>query len=79
MTLPDAEQHDLHGRWPSIGAKLPSMLWVVIVLLRQRDDQLKIGWKGLSNHWLPTKGRGPNACVKGFDNQAMSLEIGMGS
>ena len=24
------------------------------------------GWKSTSNHWLPTNGRIPNACVEGF-------------
>ena len=33
-----------HGRYPNVRAKLPSMLWVVVVLLRQCDDQLKIGF-----------------------------------
>ena len=41
---PTTEQHDLYERWPKMGAKLPSMLWVIIVLLRQRDDEFKIGW-----------------------------------
>jgi hypothetical protein len=27
------------------------------------------------NHWLPTKGRVPNACVGGFGDQAMSLKV----
>ena len=26
-------------------------------------------------HWLPTKGRVPNACVRGFGDQTMSLEV----
>ena len=32
------------------------------------------------NHCQPTKGRAPNACVGGFGDQAMSLEVrGIGS
>ena len=27
------------------------------------------------NHWLPTKGRVPNAWIGGFGDQAMSLEV----
>ena len=38
------EQRGLHMHWPNVGVKLPSMLWIVVMLLRQRDDQLKIGW-----------------------------------
>ena len=41
-TPPVADKHGLHGRWPNVGAKLPSMLRVVVVLLQQRNDQLKI-------------------------------------
>jgi hypothetical protein len=36
-------------------------------------------WKSAPNHWLPTKGRVPNAHVEGFGNQAISLEVGMES
>lgn len=36
-------------------------------------------WKSVGNFWLPTKGRVPNTCVRGFGNQTMSLEIGIGS
>jgi hypothetical protein len=35
-------------------------------------------WKCAPSHWLPTKGRVPNACVGGCGNQVMSLEVGMG-
>ena len=46
--LPVAE-HDLmstgsYRGGPNVGAKLPNMLWVVVVLLWQHDDQLKIRW-----------------------------------
>ena len=27
------------------------------------------------NHWIPTKGRVPNACVRRFGDQAMSLKV----
>ena len=40
---PKAEQHNLRGHWPNMGIWLPSMPRVVVVLLRQCDDQLKIG------------------------------------
>ena len=40
---PEAERHGLHGHWPNMGAYLLSMARVVVVLLRQHDDQLKIG------------------------------------
>ena len=39
----EAKQHALHKHWPNMGAYLPSMIWVVIVLLQQCGDQLKIG------------------------------------
>jgi hypothetical protein len=29
--------------------------------------------------WLLTKGRVLNTCVRGFGNQAMSVEVGMGA
>ena len=32
-----------YERWRNLGAWLPSMVWVVVVLLRQLDDQLEIG------------------------------------
>jgi hypothetical protein len=40
---PEAERHGFHGHWPNMGGWLPSMAWVVVVLLRQCDDQLKMG------------------------------------
>ena len=49
----------------------------------QHDDQLKSGlpWMEVHlSHWLPTKGRVPNACVGGFGDLAMSLKVrGFGS
>ena len=42
LTPPPIKQHNLHMRWPNVGKILPSMLWAVVVLLSQRDDQLKI-------------------------------------
>ena len=41
-TLPAAKRRGLYMHWPNVGANLPSMIRVVIVLLRQCDDQLKI-------------------------------------
>ena len=40
---PEAERHGLHGHWPNVRPWLPSMVRVVVVLLRQCDDQHKIG------------------------------------
>ena len=57
---------------------LRNLLRVVVVLFWQHDDQLKSGlpWmEVLINHWLPTNGRVLNACVGGFGDQAMSLEV----
>ena len=34
---------NLYGRWPNLGTWLPNMVRVVVVVLRQCDDQLKIG------------------------------------
>ena len=39
---PEAKHHGLHGHLPNVGAWLPSTIRVVVVLLWQRDDQLKI-------------------------------------
>ena len=49
---PKAERHGLHGHWPNMGAWLPSMAWVVVVLLQQRDDQLKIELSWVEVHIL---------------------------
>ena len=38
-----AKYHDHQGRW-FLGTKLPSMFWLVVVLLRKCVDQLKIEW-----------------------------------
>ena len=32
-TMPSLEQRSLHEHWPNVGAKLPGMVWVVVVLL----------------------------------------------
>ena len=40
---PEEERHGLHGHWPNVRAQLPNMVQVLIMLLRQRDDQHKIG------------------------------------
>ena len=42
-----------YGRWPNLGAWLPRLVWVVVMLLRQRDDQLKIGLPWMKVHILP--------------------------
>ena len=54
------------------------LLQVVVVLSWQHDDQLKSGliWIEVHiNHWLLTKGKISNACIRGFGDQAMSLEV----
>ena len=50
---PKAERHGLHGHWPNMRAQLPSMIRVVVVLLRQHDDQLKVGLPWMEVHILP--------------------------
>ena len=40
---PEAERHGLHGHWPNVRPYLPSTLRIVGVLLRQRNDQHRIG------------------------------------
>ena len=39
----EVKRHGLDGNWPNVRPKLPSMVRVVVVLLRQRDDQHKVG------------------------------------
>ena len=39
---PEANWHGLLEHWPNMGRWLPNMAWVVVMLLWQRDDQLKI-------------------------------------
>jgi hypothetical protein len=36
---PEAERQGLHGHWPNMGGKLPSMAQVVVVLLQQHDEE----------------------------------------
>ena len=48
--LPEAERHGHHGHWPNMGGWVPSMARVVEVLLRQCDDQLKIGLPWMEVH-----------------------------
>ena len=47
---PEAEWHGLHGHWPNVRLQLPCMVWVVRVLLRQCDDQHKIGLSWMEVH-----------------------------
>jgi hypothetical protein len=46
----EAERQGLHGHWPNVKASLHSMAWVVIVLFRQCDDQLKVGLSWMEVH-----------------------------
>ena len=72
---PAMKRHGLRGRWP-MGAKLPSMLRVVIVLLRQRDVQLKI--PHLTIGYLLRES--PKYMCRRVGYQAMSLKVrNMGS
>jgi hypothetical protein len=48
---PEAERQGLHGHWPNM--KVPSMARVVVVLLRQCDDQLKGGHPWMEVHLTP--------------------------
>ena len=63
----------------------PEHIWflVAVMLLWHHDDQLKSGlpWMEIpSNHWLPTNGRIPNACVGGFGDPTTCLVVrGMGN
>ena len=50
---PEAEWHGLHKHWPNVEAWLPSMARVVVVLLQQRDDQLKIAFPWMEVRILP--------------------------
>ena len=43
LNPPEAKRQDLHRRWPNIERYLFGMALVVVVLLQQRDDQLKSG------------------------------------
>ena len=62
---------------------LDNLLRVVVMLFWQHDDLLKseLSWMEVHiNHQLPNKGKVLNACVRGFGDQAMSLEVrGIGS
>ena len=49
---PKAEQQGVHGHWPNMRGWLPSMAHVVEVLLRQSNDQLKIGLSWMEVHIL---------------------------
>ena len=48
----EAKWHGLHGHWPIVGAYLPSMVRVVVVLLWQCNDQLKIELPWVEVHIL---------------------------
>jgi hypothetical protein len=50
LNLSEAERHGLHGHSPNMKGWLPSMTRVVIILLRQCDEQLKIGLIDGSSH-----------------------------
>ena len=50
---PEAKQHGFYGHWPIVGAELPNMAWVVILLLQQYDYQFKIGLSWEKVHIFP--------------------------
>jgi hypothetical protein len=47
---PKAKRHGLHGHWPNMKGWLPSMAIVVVMLLWQCDDQLKIELSWMKIH-----------------------------
>jgi hypothetical protein len=49
---PKAKWQGLHGHWPNMKGQLPSMAWIVVVLLGQCDDQVKIGLPWMEIHFL---------------------------
>ena len=49
---PDIEREDLYGHWPNMRGQLRSVAQVVVVLLQQCDDQLKIGRPWMEVHIL---------------------------
>jgi hypothetical protein len=49
---PKTKRHGLHDHWPNVEGWLPSMVRVVVVLLRLYDDQLKIGLSWIKVHIL---------------------------
>jgi hypothetical protein len=50
---PEAEAQGLHGHWPNVKTQLPSMARVVVVLLWQCNDQLKVGLPWMEVHLTP--------------------------
>ena len=40
---PEAQWHGLYRHWPNVKTQLLNMVWVAGRLLRQRDNQFKIG------------------------------------
>jgi hypothetical protein len=46
----ETKQLGLHGHWPNMKAKLPYMVQIVVVLLRQCKDQRKIGIPRMEVH-----------------------------
>ena len=50
---PEAEWEGFHGHWSNVKAYLPNMIRVVVVLLRQWDDKLKVGLPWIEVHLTP--------------------------
>ena len=68
QTHPKAERQNLYGHWTNLRICLLNIVRVVVVWLRQLNDQLKLdfhGWKSTSYHWPTTKGRVPKTYVGG--------------
>jgi hypothetical protein len=51
--LPEAKRQGIYRHWPNVEAWLHNMAWVVVMLLRQCDDQLKIGFPLIEFHIIP--------------------------
>jgi hypothetical protein len=50
---PEAKRQGLHVHWLNVKAQLLSMARVVVVLLQQCDDQLKVGLSWMEVHLIP--------------------------
>ena len=60
------------------GAYLGTMVWVVVMLFGQHQDQLKMefyGWKATSSHWIHANGRILKTFVRGFNDPTLDLVV----
>ena len=71
----------MYGRWPNLKAELLSIVWVVVVLLLQDYDQLKIGLPYLEVHMLSlatNRGESPENIWMRFGDSHMCLTMRYG-